>query len=77
MKSQAELLDDLRQKVFDLLDEMARKREELNDEFVHVSVCSQVQQATRDTQVGKCIGRSPCHRVASALDGHLEHAQGE
>jgi gluconate kinase len=51
VKNQAELVDDLRQKVFDLLDQMARKRQELNDQFVHVSVCSQLQQATRDTQV--------------------------
>ncbi|CAF1257624.1 unnamed protein product [Adineta ricciae] len=51
VKSQAELADDLRQKIFDLLDEITTKRQELNENCVHVSVCSLLQQAIRDTQM--------------------------
>ncbi|UJR24832.1 hypothetical protein I4U23_006204 [Adineta vaga] len=51
VKTQAELVDDLRQKVFDLLDELTRKKQELNDKSVHISVCSLLQQAIRDTQM--------------------------
>jgi len=51
VKTQAELIDDMRQNIFDLLDRMTRKKQELNEKFVHISDCTQVQQAIRDTQV--------------------------
>lgn len=41
----------MRQNIFDLLDQMTRKKQELTDKFVPISICTQLQQAIRDTEV--------------------------
>lgn len=41
----------MRQNIFDLFDRMTRKKRELTEGFVPVSVCTQIQQAIRDTEV--------------------------
>ncbi|CAF1413192.1 unnamed protein product [Adineta steineri] len=51
VKTQVELVDDLRQNIFDLLDQLTRKKQELNEKFVHKSVCTQLQEIIRDTQM--------------------------
>jgi hypothetical protein len=51
IKTQAEQIDEMRQNIFDLLDRMTRKKQELTDKFVPVSICTQLQQAIRDAEV--------------------------
>ena len=53
IKSQAEQIDEMRENVFDLLDHMAKKKDELNEKSVPTSICTQLQQAVRDTEVNK------------------------
>ena len=51
IKTQVEQIDDIRQNIFDLLDRMTRKKQELTEKFVPVSICTQLQQAIRDAEV--------------------------
>lgn len=51
VKSQSEQIDEMRVKIFDLLDYMSTKKQELNDKFVPISICTQLQQAIRDAEV--------------------------
>lgn len=51
IKSQAEQIDEMRENVFDFLDRMAKKKDELNEKSVPISICTQLQQAVRDTEV--------------------------
>ncbi|CAF1494572.1 unnamed protein product [Rotaria magnacalcarata] len=51
IKTQAEQIDDLRQNIFDLFDRIARKKRELTENFVPISVCTQIQQAMRDAEM--------------------------
>jgi hypothetical protein len=51
IKTQAEQIDDMRQNIFDILDRMTRKKQELTEKFVPVSICTQLQQVIRDTEV--------------------------
>ena len=51
IKTQAEQVDEMRQSIFDLLDGINKRREELTDQFVPISICTQLQQAVRDTEV--------------------------
>lgn len=51
IKTQAEQIDEMRQNIFDLLDRISTKKQELTDKFVPISVCTQLQQAVRDTEV--------------------------
>lgn len=51
IKTQAEQVDDMRQNIFDLLDGINKRREELTEKFVPISICTQLQQAVRDTEV--------------------------
>jgi len=37
VKTQAELIDDMRQNIFDLLDRMTRKKQELTEKFVVIN----------------------------------------
>jgi len=41
----------MRQTIFELLDHMSARKQELTDKFVPVSICTQLQQAIRDTEV--------------------------
>ncbi|CAF0761468.1 unnamed protein product [Rotaria sp. Silwood1] len=51
IKTQAEQIDDMRQNIFDLFDRMTIKKQELTENFVPISVCTQFQQAIRDTEM--------------------------
>ena len=51
IKTQAEQIDEMRESVFDLLDRMTEKKEELSEKCVPLSICTQLQQAIRDTEV--------------------------
>ena len=51
IKTQAERIDDMRKKIFNLLDKMKNRKQELTDKFVPLSICTQLQQAIRDTEV--------------------------
>lgn len=41
----------MRENIFELLDRMNKKKQELVEHFVPTSVCTQLQQAIRDTEV--------------------------
>ena len=49
--SEAEQIDETRAKIFDLLDRMSRQKKELNEQCVPQSMCTQLEQAIRDTEV--------------------------
>ena len=49
--TEADQVDETRAKIFDLLDRMSRKKKELNERCVPQSVCAQLEQAIRDTEV--------------------------
>ena len=51
IKTQAEQIDEMRQNIFDFLDRISTKKQELADKFVPISVCTQLQQAVRDAEV--------------------------
>jgi hypothetical protein len=41
----------MRQNIFNLLDKMTNRKQELTNKFVPLSICTQLQQAIRDTDV--------------------------
>jgi hypothetical protein len=45
----------MRQNVFNLLDKMTNRKQELIEKFVPVSICTQLQQAIRDNEVIEII----------------------
>ena len=51
IKTQAEQIDEMRENIFDLLDRMSSKKQELSEKFIPVSICTQLQQAIRDAEV--------------------------
>ncbi|CAF2902207.1 unnamed protein product [Rotaria sp. Silwood2] len=51
IKTQTEQIDDMRQNIFDLFDRMTKKKQELTENFVPISVCTQLQQAIRDAEM--------------------------
>ncbi len=51
IKTQAEQIDEMRQNIFNLLDKMANRKQELAEKFVPISTCTQLQQAVRDTEM--------------------------
>ncbi|CAF0997086.1 unnamed protein product [Rotaria sordida] len=51
IKTQVEQIEDIRQNIFDLFDRMTKKKQELTENFVPISVCTQLQQAIRDTEM--------------------------
>ncbi|CAF1137421.1 unnamed protein product [Didymodactylos carnosus] len=51
IKTPAERVDELREHIFHVIDEMKDIRQELETKFVPSSVCSRIQQCIRDTEV--------------------------
>ena len=78
IKTQAELIDEMRENVFDMLDRMTQKKEELAEKSVPLSVCTQLQQAIRDTEVTEMI-LSFVRSIAELLDldGHSQNQEAE
>lgn len=78
IKTQAELIDEMRENVFDMLDRMTQKKEELAEKSVPLSVCTQLQQAIRDTEVTDLI-LSFVRSIAELpdLDGHPQNQEAE
>ena len=55
----------MRQNIFNLLDRMAKRKQELTEKFVPVSICTQLQQAIRDTEVQNFFSIRSFHRSYS------------